>query len=90
MARDGRGTKKESLSFSSWAAAPRFARFPASPLVRAGTPLTKSEEKERLLPVYAEYCFVLLLQKLLKYPSQVTLSYLKMTPQSAPPSPTKC
>ena len=31
---------------------PRFARLAASPLARACTPLTKSEEKERLLAVY--------------------------------------
>ena len=31
---------------------PRFARLAASPLARACTPLTKSEEKERLRAVY--------------------------------------
>ena len=31
---------------------PRFARLAASPLARACTPLTKPEEKERLLAVY--------------------------------------
>ena len=30
---------------------PRFARLAASPLARACTPLTKQEEKERLLAV---------------------------------------
>ena len=40
MARDGSGCR------------PRFARLAASPLARACTPLTKSEEKERLFAVY--------------------------------------
>ena len=31
---------------------PRFARLAASPLARECTPLTKPEEKERLLAVY--------------------------------------
>ena len=41
MARDGRGSRLR----------PRFARLAASPLARACTPLTKPEEKERLLAV---------------------------------------
>ena len=44
-ARDGRGTTKE-ISFFLSGCRPRFSR-----LARACTPLTKSEEKERMLPV---------------------------------------
>ena len=35
---------------------PRFARLAASPLARSCTPLTKPEEKERLLAVYVSSC----------------------------------
>ena len=54
MARDGRSTKKGSLSFFFSGCRPRFARLAASPLPRACIALTKSEEKERLLAVYKE------------------------------------
>ena len=54
MARDGRSTKKESLSFFFSGCRPRFARLAASPLPPACIALTKSEEKERLLAVYKE------------------------------------
>jgi len=43
--------KRETLVFFS-GCRPRFARLAASPLARACTPLTKPEEKERLLAVY--------------------------------------
>ena len=51
-ARDGKGTKTERLSFFFSGSRPRFARLEASPLPRACTALTKSEEKKRLLAVY--------------------------------------
>ena len=51
-ARDARGTKTERLSFFFSGCRRRFARVVASPLPRACTALTKSEEKERLLAVY--------------------------------------
>ena len=58
-ARDGRGTTKESLSFFFSGCRPRFSHLAASPLnarARVHRPLTKSEEKERLLAVYFYCC----------------------------------
>ena len=54
--------KKERLSFLFSGCRPRFSRLAASPLNARARPLTKSNEKERLLAVYEGpvfKCFVI-------------------------------